>query len=100
MPSRWAVKYSGGNAPLPLLSERRPSPEFFAFLPRRLPMRRTLALFGMLLLASTIHADGMFYRLPEDGAFVRFDFHMDMTIGDMQKSAKGKVTLSSVGAEK
>src|SRR5262249_52506424 len=53
--------------------------------------------FAALLLLSRVPADGLIYRLPEDGSFARFD--MEATKGAAGKAEKvqGALLLSSVG---
>ncbi len=62
-------------------------------------MRR--ALLGGLLIAvgfvQSAFADGLIYGLPDDGAQVRYDMDMDVTVGGQQIATKGSVTVSSVG---
>jgi hypothetical protein len=64
-------------------------------------MRPNYACFGTLLLAvfaPPARADGVLYRLPEDGAWVRFDVTMTLNEADGdQGSGTGSLTMSSVG---
>ena len=57
--------------------------------------------FGALLVSGLLMgsalADGLFYRLPEDGSFARFDLQMKMERGGMEMNAQGSLQMSSVG---
>jgi hypothetical protein len=46
--------------------------------------------------SQTVSGDGLIYRLPEDGAQVRYDTELTSELGGA--SSKGSVTVSSVGA--
>ena len=46
-------------------------------------------------LAQPARADGLIYRLPEDGAQIRYE--TEIAIGDQNVNLKGSVTVSSVG---
>ena len=62
-------------------------------------MRSTLfaGFFAALALAQAAYADGLVYRLPDDGAQVRYETETTTSIGGQDVSATGTITVSSVG---
>src|SRR5262245_56351211 len=52
-----------------------------------------------VLVPGSAHADGLFYQLPEDGAWVRFELQYTFKIDGMEKAGQGKgtMTMASVG---
>lgn len=62
----------------------------------------TLLAFAALLsptLRSPIAADGLIYRLPEDGSFARYDLEIKEQRGEESNKVTGSLTMSSVGAK-
>src|SRR5207245_357878 len=58
-----------------------------------LNMRPLLTLGCVLLLLAPAAADGLLYRLPEDGTLIRYDFDFEASFGDDKKdTVKGTVT--------
>ena len=54
-----------------------------------------------LVLLTPAAADGLLYRLPEDGAFVRFELEVSSNWkGEGETTHKGTLTMSSVGEAK
>jgi hypothetical protein len=61
-------------------------------------MRRTLGFVALLgLLTSTARADGLFYQLPEDRSWVRYEVELTQERGGMQQSSRATLTMASVG---
>lgn len=61
---------------------------------------RLAMISGFCLAAALISpacADGLVYRLPPDGAQIRYDMELMISAGDQQVPIKGFVTVSSVG---
>ena len=59
-----------------------------------------VVLAGLLFL-TPVHAEGLLYRLPEDGAFVKFEMEFSSNWKDEgEKTHKGTLTMSSVGEAK
>ncbi len=56
-----------------------------------------LAFVAVLTFLSPAGADGLLYRLPEDGTYVRFDLELKQEAGGETKSASGSLTMASVG---
>ena len=56
----------------------------------------TVALL-LLLTSSAVYADGLIYRLPKDGASVRYKMDLVMEQNGMQMTGDGTLSVSSVG---
>ena len=68
----------------------------------RMSSLTSAVLFVFLILdARTVCANGLLYRLPEDGSWARFDMKMEYAkVGEKRvEEAEGTLTLSSVGSE-
>jgi hypothetical protein len=49
----------------------------------------------------TVRADGLLYRLPDDGTWARYSFKQTMALPkDKKMTVEGTLTLASVGHEK
>jgi hypothetical protein len=60
-----------------------------------------LSALASLVLLSPAKADGLLYRLPDDGAFVKFEMESSgHGKGEDKKTYKGTLTMSSVGEAK
>lgn len=62
-------------------------------------MRLTI-LAGLVLFAAALQparADGLIYRLPEDGTQIRYDVDLVLSAGGNETPTKGSLTVSSVG---
>ncbi len=51
----------------------------------------------LLLAASTARADGMFYQLPADGTWAKYDLKMTLAMGDTKMQGDGALRMASVG---
>ena len=51
----------------------------------------------LLLTSSAVYADGLIYRLPKDGASVRYKMELVMERNGMQMTGDGTLSVSSVG---
>lgn len=63
-------------------------------------MRYLFALGCSLLAFVPAAAEGLLYRLPDDGAFIRYDLEFEISykkLNEEKQTAKGSLTLSSVG---
>jgi len=60
---------------------------------------REMLIAGLFLgaTAQAARADGVIYRLPEDGAQVRYELEITTSADGQDKSGKGSLTVSSVG---
>lgn len=59
-----------------------------------------LALLAVTALLSPAAADGLLYRLPEDGSYARFDLDIKEQRGEaVGKMLTGSLMMSSVGAK-
>jgi hypothetical protein len=58
-----------------------------------------VGLCAIALAGSAASADGLIYRLPEDGTSVRYALDLKVGRGGMEKSAGGFLAVSSVGKE-
>lgn len=66
----------------------------------RVMLRTTLALVvGLVSFHARARADGLVYRLPEDGTAAVFSMEMQIDIGDNEKSVAGSLRVSSVGTD-
>jgi hypothetical protein len=66
-------------------------------------MRIQAALVAAICLSTvgTIRADGLLYRLPEDGTWMRYSFKQTMALSKNEMmNVEGTLTLGSVGQEK
>ena len=64
-------------------------------------MRHYLSAAVLLVsLSAVARADGLLYKLSEDGSWVRFKMEYTLQVGGMDQSSEGAVTMSSVGAVK
>lgn len=60
----------------------------------------SLALLAFVALLAPVTADGLVYRLPTDGTFVRYDLEIKEQRGEGEgKTVTGSLTMSSVGAK-
>jgi len=52
-----------------------------------------------VLVPGIARADGLFYQLPEDGSWARFELQYTFKLDGMEKAGKGKgtMTMASVG---
>src|SRR6267142_7092712 len=57
----------------------------------------TLVALTLVLGASSARADGLIYRLPEDGTAVRFAMDFKVTHNGMEEAATGELVQRSVG---
>lgn len=63
-------------------------------------MRRFLVFAVLLIAAATTQAacaDGLIYKLPDDGGQVRYEMAITLTANEQEQNIKGSVTVSSVG---
>jgi hypothetical protein len=61
-------------------------------------MRCTFGVVALLgLVSSVARADGLFYQLPEDRTWARYEIDLSQDRGGAQQSARATLTMSSVG---
>jgi len=54
--------------------------------------------FLLLGCTTAARADGLFYQLPDDGAWVQFETRITMRRGDQMREGTGQLRMASVGA--
>jgi hypothetical protein len=54
-------------------------------------------LFVSVIAVQPLRADGLIYKLPDDGAQIRYEMELMLSAGGQETPAKGSVTVSSVG---
>ncbi|HMF07657.1 MAG TPA: hypothetical protein VKJ00_00900 [Thermoanaerobaculia bacterium] len=62
-------------------------------------MRLTMiaGLFVCAIAVQPLRADGLIYKLPDDGTQIRYEMELMLSAGGQETPAKGSVTVSSVG---